>query len=116
MSDEERIDRLCCFMAQLPEPRRPPLVLPAELGIRSEDIFHHVNPRLVPEIADVLECLMQHHPAVLAAVGDVDRSLIWDSMERTPLANLATSEIMGGGEGALRAALREAAVDADKVA
>lgn len=109
MSDEERIGRLCQFTDSLPAPRTLPLVLPEELGVRTEDIFHHVDPRLVPEIADVLEYLMEHHPGVIAAVGDVDRTLIWDSMERTPLANLATAEVMAGGEDALRLALHEAA-------
>lgn len=84
-------------------------MLPEELGVGADDIFHHVDPRLVPEITDVLEYLMEHHPGVIAAVGDVDRTLIWDSMERTPLANLATAETMAEGEEALRAALQEAA-------
>lgn len=109
MCEEDRIGRLCQFVAGLPEPRRPPLVLPHELGIQVDDIFHHVDPRLVPEIADVLEYLMEHQPRVFAAIGDVDRSLIWDSMERTPLANLATVESMAQGEDGVRAALREAA-------
>ncbi len=52
---------------------------------------------------------MEHHPEVIAAIGEVDRTLIWDSMERTPLANLATAERMASGEEALRAALREGA-------
>ena len=91
MSDEERIARLCSFVASLPEPRRPPLVLPAELGVKVEDIFHHVEPALVPEIAHVLELLMERDPQTLAAVGDVDRSLIWQSFEEPPLERLAQS-------------------------
>lgn len=89
MSDEDRIARLCAFVASLPEPRRPPVVLPPELGFKPEDIFRHVDPRAVPEIAATLEYLMEHHPQVLAAVGDVDRTLIWCARERTPLENLA---------------------------
>src|SRR5262245_26151944 len=91
MSDKDRVARLCAQVSSLPEPRRPPLVLPDELGVRVEDIFHHVDPAAVPEIAHVLEFLMEHHPETLAAVGDVDRSLIWGAFEEPPLERLARS-------------------------
>jgi glutathione S-transferase len=64
------------------------------LGVRVEDIYHHVDPGAVPEIAGVLEWLAEKYPQTLAAVGDVDRSLIWEAMEESPLQRLAHSAQM----------------------
>lgn len=40
-----------------------------------------MDPAAVPEIADALEHLIHHDPHLVAAVADVDRTLIWDAME-----------------------------------
>lgn len=109
MSDANRIAKLSAFVSSLPPPKRPPIVVPGEGFVTPEMIFKHVDPSAVPEIASVMEHLMEHHPDVLAAVGDVDRTLIWCAMERTPLENLAVAEGLNAGEEELRAALREAA-------
>lgn len=109
MSNADRIARLCDFVASLPTPARPPIVVPDEGFATPEMIFKHLDPAAMPEIADVLERLMEHHPDVLAAVGEVDRTLIWCAMERTPLENLAVAQGLSAGEEDLRAALREAA-------
>ena len=66
----------------------PRIVLPAELGVSVEDIFRPVDRSAVPELSGLLDYLAEHHPLVLAAVADVDRSLIWSMQENTPLANL----------------------------
>lgn len=66
----------------------PPLVLPPELGVTVEDIFHPVDRAAVPELAPLLDYLAEHHPLVLAAVADVDRSLIWSMMESSPWEKL----------------------------
>lgn len=39
----------------------------------------------MPELAGVLAYLTEHEPDVLAAVADVDRSLLWAAMEMGPL-------------------------------
>jgi hypothetical protein len=105
---EERLARLCAFVASLPAPRRPPLVLPEELGVKIEDIFHHADPAALPELADVLEHLMEHHPRVLAAVGDVDRSLIWDAMGQRPIDRLLGNERMASDIASMQEAMRRA--------
>ena len=64
---------------------RPPIVVPDELCAPAERIFRPVDPAAVPEIAGVLAWLAANEPEVLAAVADVDRSLIWAAMERSPL-------------------------------
>lgn len=61
-----------------------PLILPEELGVTIEQIFHPVDPAAVPEIAGVLDWLAKHDPDVLGAVAEVDRGLIWATMELTP--------------------------------
>jgi hypothetical protein len=66
----------------------PHLILPVELGVTDDDIFHEVDRSLVPELADVLDLLAERHPMVLAAIKDVDRSLIWSVLENTPFENL----------------------------
>ncbi len=77
-------------------------------------IFRHVDPLAIPEVASALEWLMEHRPDVIAPdviapVADVDRTLIWDAMERAPLDNLRPAESLSGDEDALRDALRDVA-------
>lgn len=64
-------------------------MLPAELGVTADDIFREVDRAAVPELAELIDYLAAHDPDVLAAVADVDRSLIWSALESTPLARLA---------------------------
>lgn len=61
-----------------------PIILPEELGVTIDQIFHPVNPAAVPEIAAVLAWLAQHDPDVLGAVAEVDRGQIWATMELSP--------------------------------
>ena len=68
--------------------QKPPIVLPVELGVSVEDMFRPVDRAAVPELADLLDLLAERHPLVLAAVADVDRSLIWAMQENAPLQNL----------------------------
>lgn len=63
----------------------PPIVVPDEQFATAEQIFRPVDAALVPELAGVLAYLSEHEPDVLAAVADVDRSLIWAAMEMSPL-------------------------------
>jgi hypothetical protein len=63
----------------------PPIVVPDERFATAEQIFRPVDPALVPELAGVLAYLAAQEPDVLAAVADVDRSLIWAAMEMSPL-------------------------------
>lgn len=63
----------------------PPIVVPDEQFATAEQIFRPVDSALVPELAGVLAYLAAHDPDVLAAVADVDRSLIWAAMEQSPL-------------------------------
>ena len=63
----------------------PPIVVPDEQFATAEQIFRPVDAALVPELTEVLAYLRQHDPDVLAAVSDVDRSLIWAAMEMGPL-------------------------------
>lgn len=65
--------------------QKPPIVLPVELGVSVEDMFRPVDRAAVP---DLLDLLAERHPLVLAAVADVDRSLIWAMQENAPLHNL----------------------------
>mgnify|MGYP000853215441 FL=1 len=68
--------------------QKPPIVLPDELGVFVEEMFRPVERAAVPELADLLDLLAERHPLVLAAVADVDRSLIWAMQENAPLQNL----------------------------
>lgn len=63
----------------------PPIVVPDEQFATAEQIFRPVDPTLVPELAGILAYLAEHEPDVLAAVADVDRTLIWAAMEMSPL-------------------------------
>lgn len=63
----------------------PPIVVPDGQFATAEQIFRPVDPALVPELAGVLAYLTEQDPDVLAAVADVDRSLIWAAMEQSPL-------------------------------
>lgn len=87
----------------------PPIVLPAELGASSEAIFRPVDPAVVPELADLLDFLAEHHPLVLAAVADVDRSLIWSMQENTPLENLENCSRMARDISTLQEAMSASA-------
>ena len=68
--------------------QKPPIVLPVELGVSIEDLFRPVDRAELPELADLLDLLAERYPLVLAAVADVDRSLIWAMQENAPLQNL----------------------------
>ena len=59
----------------------PPVVVPDSLCATEAEIFRPVDPATVPEIADVLAYLTEHDPDVLAAVADVDRSIIWTALD-----------------------------------
>ena len=100
---DERIARLCAFVASLPQPRRPPIVVPDGCAT-AEQVFRHVDPAAIPEVADALEWLMEHQPGVIAATADEDRTLLWEAMERTPLENLAVAGQMSRGLGSDQAA------------
>lgn len=63
----------------------PPIIVPDERFATAEQIFRPVDPALVPELAGVLAFLAEREPDVLAAVADVDRSLIWAALEMSPL-------------------------------
>lgn len=109
MVPADRIEKLCAFVASLPQPKRPPIVVPDEGCAGADEVFRHLDPAAVPEVAAALEWLMAHRPEVIAAVADVDRTLIWDAMERTPLTNLQLAESLAQDEDALRDALRNVA-------
>lgn len=66
------------------------------------EVHGSVDIRLLPEIADVLDHLALHDPDVLAAVEDVDRSLIWEAMQEAPLARLSRSAQQARFYGRLR--------------
>ena len=104
MTLDDRIATLRAFVAHLPEPRRPPIVVPGEGFATAEMIFRHIDPAAMPEIVDVLEWLMQHQPGVLAGTADEDRTLVWDALERTPLENLTVVCQMTRGPGGDRSA------------
>lgn len=109
MLDENREARLSAFIASLAPPKRPPIVVPDAGCVGADAIFRHVDPTAIPEVASSLEWLMEHRPDVIAAVADVDRTLIWDAMDRSPLDNLRLAEDLAGDEDDLRAALRHVA-------
>ena len=109
MLGPDRVIRLSSFVASLPAPKRPPIVVPDADCAGADAIFRHVDPTAIPEVSLALEWLVEHRPDVLAAVADVDRTLIWDAMERTPLDNLRLAESLSGDEDALRDALRDVA-------
>jgi hypothetical protein len=109
MISEDCVSKLCAFVASLPQPKRPPIVVPDASCAGAEEVFHHLDPATIPEVAEVLEWLMAHRPDVIAAVADVDRTLIWDAMERSPLTNLQLAEGLVQDEDALRDALRHVA-------
>jgi len=67
---------------------KPPVVLPAELGVTIDEIFRPIDRAAVPELERVIDQLADHDPDVLAAVADVDRSLIWSMLELSPLERL----------------------------
>jgi hypothetical protein len=108
MSDVDQVAELCAFVAQLPAPKRPPIVVFDEHCATAEQIYCHLDPAAVPELAPVLKWLMEHRPELIAAVGDVDRTLVWAAMARTPLENLAVAHSLQASEKALREALRQA--------
>jgi len=64
---------------------RPPIILPPELGVSLEEIFRAVDRDAVPELTPLLDYLAEHDPDVLAAVAEVDRSLIWSALAASPL-------------------------------
>lgn len=66
----------------------PPILVPDDGCAPADRVFRPVDPASVPEIADVLAWLSAHAPDVIAAVADVDRSLIWAAMDRSPLDHL----------------------------
>ena len=105
----DRLAKLSAFVASLAPPKRPPIVVPDADCAGADAIFRHVDPAAIPEVASALEWLMEHRPDVIAAVADVDRTLIWDAMERSPLENLRLAESLAGDEDDLRAALRHVA-------
>lgn len=109
MLAKDRLTKLSAFIASLAPPKRPPIVVPDADCAGPDAIFRHVDPAAIPEVASVLEWLMEHRPDVIAAVADVDRTLIWDAMERSPLDNLRLAESLAGDEDDLRAALRHVA-------
>jgi hypothetical protein len=109
MVSEDRISKLCAFVTSLPQPKRPPIVVPDAGCAGPEEVFRHVDPAIIPEVAPALEWLMVHRPDVIAAVADVDRTLIWDAMQRTPLTNLQLAESLAQDEDTLRDTLRHVA-------
>ncbi|HMU41306.1 MAG TPA: hypothetical protein PKE31_20020 [Pseudomonadota bacterium] len=105
MFTEDRVARLCAFVASLPQPKRPPMVVPDAGCAGGAEVFRHLDPAAIPEVAAALEWLMTNRCEVIAAVADVDRTLIWDAMDRTRLANLQVAESLVQDEDALRDAL-----------
>lgn len=85
----------------------PPIVIPEELGISVDEIFHPVDPVRVPEISGVLSWLAQHDPDVFGAIADVDRSLIWTTLELDPRERLHQAIQMGLTLDALAEKLRQ---------
>lgn len=70
---------------------RPALILGDAQSASPAGIHRPVDPSQLPEIADVLLDLARRDPDVLAAVEDVDRTLIWEAMQEAPIARLARS-------------------------
>jgi hypothetical protein len=87
---------------------RPPIVLPAELGVTVDDIFRPVDRSSVPELADLLDHLAAHDPDLLAAIADVDRSLIWSALDESPLRRLERCSANARGLASLREAFERA--------
>lgn len=94
----------------------PPIIIPDDGCAPAEQIFRPLDPAAVPEIAEVIAHLQAHDPEVLAAVADVDRSLIWAAMRRTPWENLAECARMVNSLVSLRerATTRAASGDTDR--
>lgn len=90
---------------------RPAIVIPEELGISVDEIFHPVDPARVPEISAVLSWLTEHDPDVLGAVAEVDRGLIWATMELDPRERLHQSLQLGLELDALADKVRQQAKD-----
>lgn len=109
MLAKDRLAKLSAFIASLAPPKRPPIVVPDADCAGADAIFRHVDPASIPEVATAMEWLMEHRPDVIAAVADVDRTLIWDAMERSPLDNLRLAESLACDEDDLRGALRHVA-------
>ncbi len=70
---------------------RPALTIADTQDNSPGEVHRSVDIGLLPEIADVLDDLALRDPDVLAAVEDVDRTLIWEAMLEAPLARLARS-------------------------
>jgi len=87
---------------------RSPIVLPAELGVTVEDIFRPVDRSAVPELVDLLDHLATHDPDLLAAIADVDRSLIWSALDELPLQRLNRCSANARGLAGLREAFERA--------
>ena len=107
MDDDHRLAERVAFVAKLPAPQRPPIVVPDEGCAGAEEVFRHLDPAAIPEVAQALDWLMANRPEVIAAVADVDRTLIWDALDRSPLENLAHAERLASNEAALRATLSQ---------
>ena len=72
-------------------PMKPPLVTADPQGASVREVYQPVDLGLLAEIADVLDDLARNAPDVLAAVEDVDRTLIWEAMVEDPITRLARS-------------------------
>lgn len=70
---------------------KPSLVSADAQGASVSEVYRAVDVGLLAELADVLDELARLDPDVLAAVEDVDRTLIWEAMREDPLARLARS-------------------------
>lgn len=68
---------------------RPALVIADAESASTAEVHKAVDATLLGEIADVLDDLARRDPDVLAAVEDVDRTLIWEAMQEAPLTRLA---------------------------
>ena len=75
--------------ARYKAPVRPALVIADAEGASATEVYRAFDARLLSEIADVLDVLAHRDPDVLAAVEDVDRTLIWEAMQEPPLVRLA---------------------------
>lgn len=67
------------------------LVTSDEHGPSPAEVYRAVDRSILPEIADILDRLAMADPDVLAAVEDVDRTLIWEAMEEPPFQRLVRS-------------------------
>ena len=66
----------------------PPVVVHDASCADERLIFRPLDAAAVPEIAAVLARLREEDPDVIAAVADVDRSLLWAAMARSPIEHL----------------------------